>query len=170
MAVSEAGAAGDCSLPFVVRSSLSCCVFCQRLNRSKTLSHLPLSAPLIQSTLKTLLLRAYRIVRKGGNDLLGIVPRKNVLLTYEHTLQIFDHNPPDVSFTFVGHVYCSIWLGLWCNVHASRHFCLGEWNLTSSGNWFPLLWKSLDEAKWTNLAITQNFIKTVDWFLHLQWN
>ena len=67
-------------------------------------------------------------------------------------------------------VYCSMWLVCWYKLHASQQLCMEEQGFTISGNWFPSLWKSLDEAKWTYLAITQNFIERVNSILCPQWN
>lgn len=65
--------------------------------------------------------RAYRIIRKGGNDVLLIVPQTNVLLIYEYTLQIFNHNPPDLSFTFVYmfSVLYDLSFGITCTLHST---------------------------------------------------
>lgn len=70
------------------------------------------------------------------------------------------------------HIYCS------CSLYSVPYgLSFGATCAYSSTNGaaqavelISFMWKSLNETKWTDLAITQNFIKRVYSFLYWQWN
>lgn len=75
--------------------------------------------------------------------------------------------------TFTVHVHCAMFTSIWLIFGTTccfQHFCCWRAEPHKQRGRSPLLWKSLEEAKWTDPSVTQNFTERVSGFLRPQWN
>lgn len=123
---------GDFLVPFIIRSSLGCCEFLSKTLHIFLISIclLPLSSP----SWKFFSRRHLRWNRKEGMTPCLLLHKQTYSLHIH--CKLFQHNSPYLLFISLHNVDSSIWLSLWCHMHASQHCCCGRLDAHSRGNGF----------------------------------
>lgn len=142
------------------------CILSKTSQNQKTLPHLPLPASFIQPTPKSPSLEGRWDYMKGGMTACLLLHKQR------HSLYT-QGNIYSQSSTFIVHVHCVVFIvpyGLSFGATCAYSTAYAWVALQGCGADFLYVEESLDETKQTDLAITQNFIERINWFLYPQWN